>query len=80
MDPGKLKEASREMTRAEEEMNANEKVARLKEARKAFSDMMDNVNRVLRLVITGEIREEDVGGGPGGAACGGNCGGCSGCG
>ena len=76
MDPGLLKSANEEMIRAEQEMNANEKVMQLKAARKAFSDMMENVNRVLRLVITGEIREEDVTGG----ACSGNCSGCSGCG
>ena len=74
MDPEELKRANEEMVRAEAEMNANEKVAALKKARKDFSQMMDNVNRILRLVITGEIREDDVSG------CSGNCEGCSGCG
>ena len=74
MDPEELKRANEEMVRAEAEMNANEKVAALKAARKSFSTMMDNVNRILRLVITGEIREDDVSG------CSGNCDGCSGCG
>ena len=74
MDPEELKRANQEMIQAEKEMNANEKVAELKAARKEFSAMMDNVNRVLRLVITGEIREDDFSGG-----CGGNCNGCSGC-
>ena len=74
MDPEELKRANEEMVRAEAEMNANEKVAALKKARKDFSQMMDNVNRILRLVITGEIREDDVSG------CSGNCDGCSGCG
>ena len=74
MDPEKLKVANQEMVQAEKEMNANEQVIQLKAARKEFSTMMDNVNRVLRLVITGEIRDEDVGGG-----CSGNCSGCNGC-
>ena len=74
MDPEELKRANEEMVRAEAEMNANEKVAALKKARKDFSQMMDNVNRILRLVITGEIREDDISG------CSGNCEGCSGCG
>ena len=74
MDPEELKRANEEMVRAEAEMNANEKVAALKKARKDFSQMMDNVNRILRLVITGEIREDDISG------CSGNCDGCSGCG
>jgi cell fate (sporulation/competence/biofilm development) regulator YlbF (YheA/YmcA/DUF963 family) len=74
MDPEELKMANQEMIQAEKKMNANPKVAELKNARKSFSSMMDNVNRVLRLVITGEIREDDFQGG-----CGGNCSGCSGC-
>ncbi len=75
MDPEELKRANAEMVQAEQEMNANCKVAALKKARKDFSVMMDNVNRILRLVITGEIREDDVSGG-----CSGVCEGCSGCG
>ncbi len=78
MDPETLKRANQEMIQAEAEMNGNETVARLKAARKEFTDMMDSVNRVLRVVITGEIREEDVNGKPSG--CSGNCSGCSGCG
>ena len=74
MDPEELKKANQEMIQAEKKMNANPKVAELKNARKSFSSMMDNVNRVLRLVITGEIREDDFQGG-----CDGNCSGCSGC-
>ena len=34
----------------------------------------DNVNRILRLVITGETEDEK-----GGSGCSGNCSGCSGC-
>lgn len=75
MDPNRLKQLNQEMIQAEEQMNSYEKVRELKAARKEFSSMMDNVNRILRLIITGEIREDDVNGG-----CSGNCSGCSGCG
>ena len=61
MDPAELRVANGEMILAEREMNANEKVMALKAARREFTDMMDNVNRALRVVITGEIREEDLG-------------------
>ena len=37
-------------------------IEELKDARKEFTSMMDNVNRILRLIITGEIREDDVSG------------------
>lgn len=74
MDREELTRASREMKEAETAMNANEKIQALKAARKDFSTMMENVNRILRLVITGEIQEDDVSGG-----CGGNCAACQGC-
>ncbi len=75
MDREELSRASREMQLAEQEMNQNEKIQALKAARKDFSTMMDNVNRILRLVITGEIQEEDAGFG----GCSGSCDGCDGC-
>ena len=56
-------------------MNENEKIRELKAARKDFQTMMDNVNQILRLVITGTVNDERSGN----AACGGNCSGCSGC-
>ena len=74
MDPEDLARASDEMEQAEREMNANEKIQALKAARKDFQTMMENVNRILRLVITGEVQEDDVEGG-----CSGNCAKCSGC-
>ena len=78
MDPEELKTASFEMNNAEKAMNANPQIQKLKEARKEFQVMMDNVNQLLRLVITGE---SDVNGRfRHGGSCGGNCEGCSGCG
>ena len=74
MDPNELAAASREMEEAEERMNANGMIGTLKEYRKDFQTMMDNVNRILRLVITGETEDEN-----GGSGCSGNCSGCNGC-
>ena len=75
MDRDALKEASREMQEAETAMNANGKIKTLKAARKAFSAMMNDVNRVLRMVITGDIGENDFNA----DGCSGDCSGCSGC-
>ncbi len=75
MDPNDLARASEEMEQAEKEMNENIQIQTLKIARKDFSAMMDNVNRILRLIITGEVREDDVSSG----GCSGNCSQCSGC-
>ena len=74
MKPEELAEASREMEAAEARMNENEKIRTLKSSRKDFQTMMDNVNRILRLVITGEVEGQS-----GSAACSGDCSGCSGC-
>ena len=75
MDPNELAEASREMEEAEQRMNDNEMIKALKEYRKDFQTMMDNVNRILRLVITGQTEDENGGS----SGCSGNCSGCSGC-
>ena len=74
MDPNELVEASREMEEAEKRMNENEMIQSLKDCRKDFQTMMDNVNKILRLVITGETEDDTKFSG-----CGGNCSGCSGC-
>ena len=76
MKPDDLAQASLEMEAAETAMNSNEKIQALKAARKDFSDMMNNVNRILRLVITGEVEEDDF---SATVSCGGNCANCSGC-
>ena len=76
VDPDALKQAGKEMKAAETLMNANARIQELKKARKAFSEMMDNVNRILRLVITGEVDQEDF---AVGADCAGNCDDCAGC-
>ena len=78
MDPEELKRASAEMNAAEKAMNANEQIQRLKQARKDFQTMMDNVNQLLRLAITGETG--DGGRFRRGSGCGGSCEGCNGCG
>ena len=58
MTPDQLAAASREMEEAEKRMNANDKIQELKTARKDFQTMMDNVNKILRLVITGQIEDD----------------------
>ena len=74
MDPKDLAEASREMEEAEEQMNQNEMIRQLRTYRTDFQTMMDNINQILRLVITGEIEDKT-----GNAGCSGQCSRCSGC-
>ena len=72
MNHDALAEAGKDMEAAEKAMNEIPSVAELQESRRAFSDMMENVNRILRLVITGEPDPEQSG-------CTGSCANCSGC-
>ncbi len=72
-DAEKVAAAGQELQDAEEAMNSCGMVKDMREAQEKFQEMMDNVNRILRLVITGEV-EDSVSG------CTGNCANCGGCG
>ena len=74
MTPDALAAASCEMEEAETRMNENEKIQALKSARKDFQTMMDNVNKILRLVITGQVEDDSPENG-----CTGRCDTCGGC-
>ena len=73
MDPEVLAKAADAMEEAEKKMNAVPIIREAKESRNDFNQMMNNVNRILRLVITGETEEEAPSG------CTGNCASCGGC-
>lgn len=72
-DKNVLAEAGEAMEAAEKRMNEVPLVKELQESRAEFSQMMENVNRLLRLIITGETGEETGG-------CSGSCSSCGGCG
>lgn len=73
-DPDRLALAklSAEMQTAEKNLDAIPSIKAMQDARGKFTQMMENVNQILRFVITGETEEEH--------SCGGNCGSCGGCG
>lgn len=78
MDHAALAEASTAMEAAEKALNEVPAVKEMQEARAEFTQMMENVNRILRLVITGETEEEhDCNGDC--SSCGGSCSTCGGC-
>ena len=70
-DAEKVAAAGQELQDAEKAMGECEIVKNMREAQQSFEEMMDNVNRILRLVITGEVE---------GSGCTGNCASCGGCG
>lgn len=74
MDHEALAEAGKAMEEAEKALNNMDIIKEMQESRQAFTDMMENVNRILRLVITGETEEEGCSG-----DCSGCCSSCGGC-
>ena len=68
MDHEQLARVGEEMEEAEKRLNEVPLVKEMQEARKEFTHMMENVNRILRLVVTGETDD----------GCSGDCSGCSG--
>ena len=72
-DAEKVAAAGEELQAAEKAMEECTIVKDMREAQQTFQEMMDNVNRILRLVITGEVEDSASG-------CTGNCASCGGCG
>ncbi len=76
MDHEQLARVGEEMEEAEKRLNEVPLVKEMQEARKEFTQMMENVNRILRLVVTGETDDGCSGDCSG---CSGGCDGCGGC-
>ena len=76
MDHELLAQAGEEMEEAEKHLNEVPLVKDMQEARRDFTQMMENVNRILRLVVTGETDDGCSGDCSG---CSGGCEGCGGC-
>ena len=72
MDHTALAEASTAMEDAEKKVNEQPKVRAMQEARGEFTQMMNNVNQILRFIITGETEDN--------SGCSGSCESCGGCG
>ncbi len=70
MDPHELAELGNALQMAEQFMNDNDLVKEMRDAQEKYQTMMENINRILRLVVMGVV--EDSG-------CSGNCESCGGC-
>ncbi len=62
--------AGQAFTKAQEALDGNELVQQMRAAQQQYNDLMENVNRILRLVVTGETEE---------GGCSGDCASCGGC-
>ena len=76
LDQHALQQASDALHQAEEKLGAISLIQEVSDASSDFSDMMENVNQILRLVLTG-VSEGDQATPK--RQCGGGCGGCIGC-
>lgn len=71
-DPILLSDYGREMDELQQKLNDMDVVEAMTSARQRFSEMMNQVNKVLEFIITGETSTQ-------GGGCSGNCGSCGGC-
>lgn len=60
-----------EMDEVQQKMNAMPAIDAMTSSRQQFSEMMNQVNRVLEFIIMGEVEQS--------GGCSGNCGACGGC-
>ena len=72
-DWAKVKELSDEMSRLQERMNLIDDIKALNEAREGFANLINQVNSVLRFIVTGEMDSAEGGCSGSCETCGGAC-------
>ena len=76
LDHGELAKAGEALEAAEKALDDCAIIKDMRDSRADFSDMMNQVNALIKLVVTGEAPEEEAGGCSGScSSCGGGCGG-----
>lgn len=78
IDHEKLAEANSKLMDAEQNMNKNEKIMSMRETNEVFTEMMKQVNKIIKFVVTGE-KDEDEGCNGSCESCGGGCESCGSC-
>lgn len=74
LDHAELAKAGTELENAEKAMDEYGLLKKMREARAAFTEMMTQVNGLIKFVVTGESDEKEASG------CSGSCSSCGGCG
>lgn len=72
-DWAKIKQLSDEMDQHQARMNMVDDIIKLNHARDEFSKLINQVNSVLRFIVTGEMQSEEGGCTGSCATCGGGC-------
>ncbi|MBQ3079031.1 MAG: YlbF family regulator [Clostridia bacterium] len=70
-DWAKVQMLNDKMTECQERMNMLDDIVNLNQAREGFSNLINQVNSVLRFIVTGEMEEDE--------GCTGSCETCAGC-
>lgn len=79
-DPERMSLLSGEMEELQKRLQATPDISNLTLARNAFTQLINQVNQVLRFTITGEMGDEaDECESAGGTGCSGSCSNCHGC-
>lgn len=78
-DVSEMQRISDEMEALQKRLNAVSDIARLTAARTAFTNLINQVNEVLRFTITGEMNTDDDCEDAGSSGCTGSCATCRGC-
>lgn len=73
-DWAKIKELSDEMSALQERMNLIDDIKALNDAREGFANLINQVNSVLRFIVTGEMDAPEGGCSGSCESCGGACG------
>lgn len=73
MDRGELAKAGEALEMIEKQIDQNALVAKMRENREKFNDMMKQVNSIIRFVVTGEKDDEPDGCTGSCESCGGGC-------
>ncbi len=71
LDHKALAEAGEKLEAAEKAVDENMLIKVMRDTNSAFSDMMQQVNKIIKYVVTGEMEQEE--------GCSGSCGSCGGC-
>lgn len=71
LDHDKLTQAGTELEAAQQAMNENALISTMRDASNTFNHMMEQVNKIIKFVVTGEQEEE--------GGCSGSCQSCGGC-
>ena len=71
LDHATLADAGEKLEAVEKAVDENDKIREMRQTNAKFTEMMQQVNKIIKYVVTGEMEQE--------SGCGGSCDSCGGC-